>query len=109
LAQVIAEDAKVTLNDQPATPETDLARPPQHVSPARVIEFIIIAVVVVFYLLRILGGFGLFGLWGLGLFGPGPRIGGDQWRSGGFGGGGGGGFGGFGGGSFGGGGAGGSW
>jgi uncharacterized protein len=115
VAQVIADDAKVTLTNQAPQAELNPANaPPEKLSPIRVIEFLVIAAVVIFYLLRVLGGFGLFGLWGLGLFGPGAN-GNERWRGGGFGGGGfggggnGGGFGGFGGGSFGGGGAGGSW
>lgn len=112
VAQVIADDAHVTLSDEPAAnTQPDLARPPQEQSPAKALEFIVIGIFVVFYLLRIFGSFGLFGLWGLSLFGPSSNIGNNQWRGGGFGGGGGGGggFGGFGGGGFGGGGAGGSW
>lgn len=105
IAQVIADDAKVTLTqDQPAT----YTEPAQH--GAAVGKIILLIVLLIFFggfsLLRMLFGFGLFfGGWGNG-----------GWRGGGFGGGGfsggsGGGFGGFGGGGggFGGGGAGGSW
>jgi uncharacterized protein len=105
IAQVIAADAKVTLDDDPAqSPERDLGRQPARhgISIFKVILFIL---VLVFFggswLFRLLFGLTLFsGLGG----GRGGRGGG-----GGFGGGGGGGFGGFGGGDFGGGGAGGDW
>jgi uncharacterized protein len=107
VAQVIAADAGVTLQDQPA-PE---AAPPPEKAPSafQVLKGIIIALVIIFYLVRVLGRFGLFGAWGLGLLAGGGRggFGGGGFSGGG--GGGGGGFGGFGGGSFGGGGAGGSW
>jgi uncharacterized protein len=105
LAQVIAADAKVTLEDQP-----QLAQPqPVHHGPVAA-KLILLIIVLVFFggfhLLRFLLGFGLLG----GFRGGGP------WMGGGFGGGGGGGdsgggggFGGFGGGGFGGGGAGGDW
>jgi uncharacterized protein len=109
VAQVIAEDAHVTLDNAPV-PAGDLA-PQKPPSGAKVIEGVVIAIVIIFYVLRVFGGFGLFGLWGLGLMSGGGR-GGGGFGSGGFGGGGGGGgFGGFGGsgGGFGGGGAGGSW
>jgi uncharacterized protein len=109
VAQVIATDANVTLENQPAP---DSAPAPQH-SPSgvRVLQVIVVLVFIVLYLLRILGGFGLFGLWGLGLMTGGIAGRGRGGYGGGFGGGGGsgGGFGGFGGGGFGGGGAGGSW
>jgi uncharacterized protein len=110
IAQVIAADAKVTLNaDQPA-PATV---PVQHSSP---VGGLILFLIILFFfggfsLLRILFGASLFfGGWGRGGWRGGPFIGGGGFGGGGFsGGGGGGGFGGFGGGSFGGGGAGGSW
>jgi uncharacterized protein len=109
IAQVIAADANVTLQDQPAP---DNAPAPQH-SPSgvKVLQGIIVLAFIVLYLFRILGGFGLFGLWGLGLMTGGIVGGGRGGGGGGFGGGSGGGFGGFGGmgGGFGGGGAGGSW
>ena len=113
VAQVIATDANVTLENQPA-PES--APAPRH-PPAGigVLQVIVVAVFIIFYLFRILGGFGLFGLWGLGLMSGGIAgrgrggHGGGFGDGGGFGGGSGGGFGGFGGGGFGGGGAGGSW
>ena len=105
VAQVIAADAKVTLEDAPAM-ESQPA--PQHAPGIKWVQVILILIVIALYLFRVLGSFGLFGLWGLGLFGG---LGGGRGGGGGFGGGGGGGggFGGFGGGGFGGGGAGGSW
>jgi uncharacterized protein len=105
IAQVIADDAKVTLTDQPAVQEPV----PQRHSSVNWVKLVIILIVILLYLFRVLGSWGLFGLWGMGLFGGG-RGGGWGGGGGGFGGGGGGGgFGGFGGGSSGGGGAGGSW
>jgi uncharacterized protein len=110
VAQVIADDAHVTLDNAPApAPE---AEPEQQLTAGKVIQGIVVAIFVIIFLLRILGSFGLFGLWGLSLFSGGGRGGG--FGGGGFGGGGGGGGGGFGGfggggGGFGGGGAGGSW
>ena len=109
VAQVIADDAHVTLNgDEPAQ---DAAQPVHQHSPV-IAKLILLIIVLVFFggfsLLRMLFGWGLFfGGWG----GGGPWIGGGGGFSGGGGGGGGfgGGFGGFGGGGFGGGGAGGSW
>lgn len=106
IAQVIADDAHVTLNQD--APVQQVAQPVHHSSGLD--QLILLIVLLVFFggfsLLRMLLGWGLFfGGWG----------GGGPWRGGsGFGGGGGissggGGFGGFGGGSFGGGGAGGSW
>ncbi len=112
IAQVIAADANVTLEDQPA-PDS-VPAPQQSPSGIRVLQGIVILAFIVLYLFRILGGFGLFGLWGLGLM-TGGIVGGGRSGGGGFGGGSGGGsgggFGGFGGmgGGFGGGGAGGSW
>jgi uncharacterized protein len=110
IAQVIAADAKVTLDEEPAM----AAQPVQHRHSSGIgwIKVIIILIVVAFYFFRVLGSWGLFGLWGLGLMNRGG--GGGGFGSGGFGGGGGSGgggsgFGGFGGGSFGGGGAGGDW
>jgi uncharacterized protein len=105
IAQVIAEDAKVTLTDQPAAAQEAV---PQRHSSVNWVKLIVILIVILLYLFRVLGNWGLFGLWGMGLFGGGGRgYGGGGWGGGG--GGGGGGFGGFGGGSSGGGGAGGSW
>ncbi len=113
MAQVIAADAHVTLetNTEPA-----LATEPHHQqepSSGKVILGIIIAIWIIFHLLRGMGGYGLLGAWGLGLLsgGTGNQNRGGFFGGGGFGGGGGGGggFGGFGGGGFGGGGAGGSW
>jgi uncharacterized protein len=112
IAQVIAADAKVTLDDEPAI----ATRPVRHQQNASAGKIILIIILLLFFggfsLLRLLASFGLlFGGWGRG-----PGIGGGGWGGGGFGGGGfggggggGSGFGGFGGGSFGGGGAGGSW
>jgi uncharacterized protein len=104
VAQVIAADAKVTLDDQPTMAPRQPVRHQAHIG-----KLILLLIVLLFFggfhLLRFLMGFGLFGG-----FRGGPWIGG-----GGFGGGGGdsggGGFGGFGGdgGGFGGGGAGGDW
>jgi len=109
VAQVIAADAKVTLDEEPA-PQQPV---PQHHSTAiGIVHIVIIVVVVLLFLFRVLGGWGLFGLWGMGFMGGGRGFGGGGSSGGGFGGGGdsgGGGFGGFGGGGFGGGGAGGSW
>ena len=104
VAQVIATDAKVTLDDEPAL----ASQPVRH--GAAMGKLILLIVVLVFFggfhLLRLLLGFGLFSGW----VGRGPWIGGGGFGGGGdSGGGGGGGFGGFGGGGFGGGGAGGSW
>jgi uncharacterized protein len=103
VAQVIATDAKVTLDDEPAL----ASQPVRH--GAAMGKLILLIVVLVFFggfhLLRLLLGFGLFSGW----FGRGPWIGGGGFGGGGDSGGGGGGFGGFGGGGFGGGGAGGSW
>jgi uncharacterized protein len=113
VAQVIADDAHVTLSDNTPPPESAQA---VH-SGSALGKLILLIIVLVFFggfsLLRMLFGWGLFfGGWG----GGGPWIGGGLgggggWGGGGFGGGGGGGggFGGFGGGGFGGGGAGGSW
>ncbi len=104
VAQVIAADAKVTLNDQPG------AQPAGHGSTVGniILLFVLLIFFGGFFVLRLLLSFGLFGGWR-----SGPWIGGGWGGGGGFGGGGGdsggGGFGGFGGGSFGGGGAGGSW
>jgi uncharacterized protein len=108
LAQVIAADAKVTLEDEPAP----VRQPVRH--SAAMGRLILLVIVLIFFggfhLLRFLLGFGLFGG-----FRGGPWMGGGGFGGGGFGGGGGGdsggGFGGFGGGGggFGGGGAGGDW
>jgi uncharacterized protein len=106
VAQVIAVDAKVTLDEEPVPQQL---APHHHSTGIGIVHIIIILVVLALFFFRILGGLGLFGLWGMGFLGGGGGFGG-----GGFGGGrggdsGGGGFGGFGGGGFGGGGAGGSW
>ena len=109
LAQVIAADAKVTLDDQPAM-AMQPARQVHHGSGLG--KLILIVIILIFFggswLFRLLLGFGLFS----------SLMGGGRYGGGGFGGGfgggggdsgGGGGFSGFGGGSFGGGGAGGDW
>jgi uncharacterized protein len=103
VAQVIAADAKVTLNDEPAAvPQTA----PQGPTLGRTILMIVLLIFFGgFFLLRFLLSFGLFGG-----FRGGPWLGGGGFGGGGGGGdSGGGGFGGFGGGGFGGGGAGGDW
>jgi len=121
IAQVIAADANITLQDQPVPDNEPVPQnlpAPHRPSWIGVLQFIIFAAFIIFYLLRVFGSFGLFGAWGLGLMtggivGRGGRsgFGGGGFSGGGFGGGGGSGFGGFGGmgGGFGGGGAGGSW
>jgi uncharacterized protein len=126
VAQVIAADAKVTLDeDAPEAPPAP-APPPQSLGTriaSRLVVAFFLLIILGPWVLRILVGFGVFRRWGWG-----PSIwlgGGGGWGGGGIGGGnsgGGGGFlgggdsgggdsgfGGFGGGSFGGGGAGGSW
>ena len=113
VASVIAEDAGVTLENQPqmAAPEP---QPAPHIGPGTVLLLVFIFFFIVAPILRMIfrggGGSGCLGLL-LGMFlgSGGGGFGGG--RDGGFGGGGfgGGGFGGFGGGSTGGGGAGGSW
>jgi uncharacterized protein len=109
VAQDIADDAHVTLN-QGAPLENEPIEPAVHHSSV-LGKLILLIIVLIFFggfsLLRMLFGFGLFfSGWG----GGGWRGGGSSWGGGGGGfGGGGGGFGGFGGGSTGGGGAGGSW
>jgi len=114
LAQVIADDAHVTLDMQPNSEPALAIQPHRHHEPSaiRVLFGIIIAIWILSHLVRGLGGYGLLGAWGLGLMSGGMRSRNNTfWGGGGFsgGGGGGGGFGGFGGGGFGGGGAGGSW
>jgi len=113
VAQVIAGDAGVTLDNQPAMAERP-ERQQQHASVGNVILIIIVLIFFGgFFVLRLLASFGmLFGGWGRGPWGGG----GGGWGGGGFGGGGwgdsgggGGGFGGFGGGDTGGGGSDGSW
>jgi uncharacterized protein len=108
VAQVIAADAKVTLQDEPAT----ASQPVSYARHSRVIgKLIMLIFLLIFFggssIFRLLLGYGLFSSF----MGGGFR-GGGGFGGGGFGGGGdsgGGGFGGFGGGGFGGGGAGGSW
>jgi uncharacterized protein len=107
VAQVIAADAKVTLQDQPAP--VDQQEVPVHHN-AWLGKLILLLFVLIFFggssIFRLLFGYSLLSS----IFGGGYR-GGGYGDGGGFGGGGGGGssFGGFGGGGFGGGGAGGSW
>jgi uncharacterized protein len=101
VAQVIATDAKVTLDEEPGA----VRQPVRHGGiPAKLILMVILLIFFGgFHLLRFLFGFGLFSSMmggGRGGFGGGGFGGGDS---------GGGGFGGFGGGGFGGGGAGGDW
>ena len=112
VGQVIADDAHVTLTDQPA-----VARHRQHQGGSSGIGGLIFFLIILLFfggggLLRLLFFMGLFG----GGFRGGPWLGGgwgggggSSWGGGGGGDSGGGGFGGFGGGSFGGGGAGGDW
>ena len=106
IAQVIAADAKVALNEEPALQQPV---PQHHSSGVGLLKVIIILIVVALYLFRVLGSWGVVGLWGLGLMCRGGGGGGGFGGGDSGGGGGGGGFGGFSGGSFGGGGAGGSW
>jgi uncharacterized protein len=111
VAQVIADDAKITLNqDEPPAPPSQPA--PQGIPVGKIV---LVLLLLVFFgggsLLRMLFGASLFfGGWGRGGWGGGSGTGGG-FGGGSFGGGGGGGFSGFGGGGggFGGGGAGGSW
>jgi uncharacterized protein len=108
IAQVIADDAHVTLNDD--EPVQEVQQPDRHQS-SLMEKLILLVILLVFFggfsLLRMIFGWGLFfGGWGGGGWGGGGWGGGGGFGGGG---GGGGGFGGFGGGSFGGGGAGGSW
>ena len=110
VAQVIAADARVTLDDQPVA----AAQPASHGSTVGnvILFFVLLIFFGGFFILRLLLSFGLLGGWGRGPWIGGGWGGGGGLGGGGFGGGGGdsgGGFGGFGGGSFGGGGAGGSW
>jgi uncharacterized protein len=108
VAQVIAADTKVTLDEEPVPAS---APAPQEHHSAVLGKLILLIIVLIFFggssLLRLLFGFSLFSSF----FGGGGYRGGGYGGGGGFGGGGGGGggFGGFGGGGFGGGGAGGSW
>jgi uncharacterized protein len=106
VAQVIAADAKVTLDDQPVM----ASQPVSYARHSQVLgKLIMLIFLLIFFggssIFRLLLGYGLFSsVIGRGGFGSGGFGGGF-----GGGGGGGGGFGGFGGGGFGGGGAGGSW
>jgi uncharacterized protein len=109
MAQVIADDAKVTLNDEGAEP---VARSAHHAGST--IHLIFIVVLLLFFggswLFRLLFGLGLMSnLRGGGFGGGGGGFGGGGGGWGGGGGSGGGGFGGFGGGDTGGGGSSGSW
>lgn len=102
VANVIAEDAKITLSNTPQLPAERVQNPPQSLSPRTVLFLIIGFILLMFTPLRNV----LFWIL-LSQLGGGGRGG---WGGGGFGGGGGGGgFGGFGGGSSGGGGASSSW
>lgn len=109
LGQVIATDAKVSLEDEPGQPVAPVHRHVRHSSGLG--KLILIILVLVFFggswLTRLLMGVGLMNMFGGGGrgFGGGGGFGGGD----GGGGGGGSGFGGFGGGDFGGGGAGGDW
>jgi uncharacterized protein len=115
VAQVIAEDQKVTLDSlsgaPPPPPEPEAGNSPAPFG--NLVGILILAVFIFFpligFLLRLLFGFGGSNRYrrGGGMWMGGPWYGGGSWGGGG--GAGGGGFGGFGGGSFGGGGAGGSW
>jgi uncharacterized protein len=101
VAQVIAADAKVTLED-----DATLARPPVPPRPSLGKSILVIVLLIFFggfFLLRFLLSLGFLGGFG------GPRMGGGGFGGGGGGDSGGSGFGGFGGGDFGGGGAGGDW
>jgi uncharacterized protein len=106
VAQVIAADANVTLQNQP---EEDAQPMVQSRHSAVLGKLILLLFVLIFFggssLFRMFLGYGLLSSF----FGGGYRGGGYGGGGGGFGGGGGGGFSGFGGGGFGGGGAGGSW
>jgi uncharacterized protein len=108
IAQVIAADAKVTLQDRQMA---SVARPVHHsASGAKIVLFIIILIIFgLFHLLRFLFGFGFYSSYRGGPWIGGGGYGGGGGFGGGDGGGGGGGFGGFGGGSTGGGGSDGSW
>jgi uncharacterized protein len=108
IAQVIAADAKVTLNEEPSMAGQPVRR--MNHGPGMG-KLILLVIILIFFggswLFRLLLGFGLFSSWmGGGRYGGGF---GGGFGGGGGGSGGGGGFGGFGGGSFGGGGAGGDW
>jgi uncharacterized protein len=106
IANVIAADAKVTLQDDPDAQMARRQQPrPAHLTASVIVRIIIILIFLVFFVLRFMGRF-FFGGWG-----GGPWIGGGGFGGGGGGGnsGGGSGFGGFGGGESGGGGAGGDW
>ncbi|MGA9668544.1 MAG: TPM domain-containing protein [Terracidiphilus sp.] len=116
IAQIIAADAKVTLNEEPV-PAGQPVRRVHHGSGMG--KLILLVIILIFFggswLFRLLFGIGLFSSWmgggryGGGGWGGGFGGGGFGGGAGGDSGGGGGGFGGFGGGSFGGGGAGGDW
>lgn len=117
IGEVIAQDAKVSLNDNGAPLEQAAPRHAHRSSPFG--GLILLVLLMIFFggswIFRLLFGWGLLssilggrGGWGGGGWGGGSWGSGGGWGGGG-GGGGGGGFGGFGGGDFGGGGAGGSW
>jgi uncharacterized protein len=110
VAQVIAADAKVTLDNEPMPAEQPV--PQERHSPV-LGKLILLIFLLIFFgggsIFRMLLGYGLLSSLMGGGGGRGWGSGGFSGGGGGFGGGGGGGFGGFGGGGFGGGGAGGSW
>jgi uncharacterized protein len=106
IAQVIAADAKITLDNEPAPQPLRQVR--HHIPIGTIIFFIIILFAFVGSpIMRLLLGYSILSSGWRG--GGGPFMGGGGFGGGGSGGGGGGGFGGFGGGGFGGGGAGGDW
>jgi len=115
VGQVIAEDAKVSLNEEPVQPPTRAGPRPRHGHPFGGIILLILFLVFFggSWISRLLFGAALFSNWRGGGWGGGSWGSGGGWGGGGGGfdggGGGGGGFGGFGGGDSGGGGAGGSW
>jgi uncharacterized protein len=116
IAQTIAADAKVTLDQDPNQDPALAARPMRQAHHASAGQVLLVIILIIFFggffVLRLLMSFGmLLGGWGRGPWIGGGGFGGGGFGGGGFGGGGGGdsGFGGFGGGDFGGGGAGGSW
>jgi uncharacterized protein len=116
IGQIIAADAKITLNEEPVSAGEPIRQMHHHSSGMG--KLILLVIILIFFggswLFRLLFGIGLFSSWmGGGRYGGGwgGGFGGGGFGGGGGGGdsGGGGGFGGFGGGDFGGGGAGGDW
>jgi uncharacterized protein len=108
IAQVIAEDAKVTLDDQPVQQPMQHAVHRSHPFGGLILLILFLVFFGGSWIFRLLFGAMLFSGWRGGGWGGGSWGSGGGWGGGG-GGGGGSGFGGFGGGDFGGGGAGGSW